>query len=324
MIQKQKQVNKSGVLGLLRYISPHLVFVTQNPKDETDRDLIMMQENFLKLSDEIKDKLSSVETARKIEDIGRRYNFELEQIAVISRAIRDYYFGKIELDQFTAIFSENLAIDQVRAQDISNYIVKYIIEKDISGAKIEEMTLTEALNKYPALRGQLITSSPISPTRPDGEIKRPSLGNWIEDYVNIMGREKHSMMERSRYLYGGKSTRNVSAADKKILLEMIRLLEEGSTVKVDLARNKVLFGNGGGSNRLSTTPKINTEQYVENTPNKIESAPVMENRENHVIKRAQNGNMEMRSDHHFDDKEFSEENIKSMKFDAPHRLPNEK
>ncbi|MFC1608812.1 hypothetical protein ACFL2R_01700 [Patescibacteria group bacterium] len=311
--KKFSELNKQ--IQVERCTIPQAVFSTLDPDDETDAQIIRRQENFLKLSDDTKDKLVSREIAKKIENIGKRYGLELIQMASIARAIRNYYFEEIELDQFPEIFTREIGLPENKAQDISRYVIRDVIEQKSPGSEIVKITLSDAIKKYPALGEQLITTSPIAPTSPGGETKRPSLKNWINDYVNIMGREKHTAIERSRYLYGSKSTRNISASEKHVLSEMIRALEENLPVNVDLTRNKVMLSRRKRE-RSARIPAATSERSV---PQKRKE--VTQNKQQ-IIKRAQEGNMELSSDHH--NNEGAEENIKSVKFDAPHRLPNEK
>ncbi|MFC1645287.1 hypothetical protein ACFL08_04645 [Patescibacteria group bacterium] len=314
-MRKNKFLELNKQLQVERCTIPQAVFSTINPDDETDKQIIERQEKFLQLSEDIKDKLVSSETSKKIENIGKRYGLELLQLAPIARAIRNYYFGDINTDQFSEIFSREIGVDTRIAQEIAAYVTREIVEKDISGGKIIKMSLSDAIKKYPALAEQLITAAPIAPQNATEQPRKPSLGNWIKDYINVMGTGKHSTMERGKYLYGSKRTRTVSATEKNVLSEMIRALEEHIPVSIDVIRNKVIFNNvnkGGFERKNNIKKKVTSNAAAQE--------------ESHVVKRARQGNMELRSDHHNEDevREVVEEtNIKSMKFDAPHRLSNE-
>ena len=55
------------------------VSATKNPDDETTKQVIARQDKVITLPDPIRKKLSSSETGAKIEEIGKRYNFQLLQ-----------------------------------------------------------------------------------------------------------------------------------------------------------------------------------------------------------------------------------------------------
>ncbi|NCA94078.1 MAG: hypothetical protein EOM84_02750, partial [Sphingobacteriia bacterium] len=99
--------------------SPQAVFVTLNPDDETTEQVIDRQDRFIKLPENIKDKLVSHETADKIKAIGAHYNLELLQMAPIARVIRSYYFGEVKLDDFASIIEKESKISKEDAENIA-------------------------------------------------------------------------------------------------------------------------------------------------------------------------------------------------------------
>ncbi|KKP64912.1 MAG: hypothetical protein UR60_C0012G0002 [Candidatus Moranbacteria bacterium GW2011_GWF2_34_56] len=162
---------------------PQAVFVTINPDDETFEQVVERQEKFLKLPEDIKDKLVAPQTAEKIKSIGKYYGLELLQMAPIARAIRSYYFGELKLENFTEVIRKESKIPEEEANGIYEYILNGIINKDIKIENIvvkkEKMTIVQALEKYPALRRKSLTSLPVEINRIN---VNPTIENWISDY----------------------------------------------------------------------------------------------------------------------------------------------
>ncbi|NLC30602.1 MAG: hypothetical protein GX765_00935, partial [Candidatus Moranbacteria bacterium] len=102
--------------------APQAVFSTLNPDDETTEQVIDRQDRFIKLPENIKDKLVSHETADKIKAIGAHYKLELLQMAPIARVIRSYYFGEVKLDDFASIIEKESKISKEDAENIARYV----------------------------------------------------------------------------------------------------------------------------------------------------------------------------------------------------------
>ena len=252
---------------------PYGVFSTKNPDDETSTQVIERQEKFLKLSEPIKDKLVSNETSKKIQEIGRMYNLELLQLADISRAIRS-------LD-FPQILSREMNIDFATAQKISQEVIQKIINDDSQEkayqSQLEKLTLSSAIQKFPALGEQLITSAKIK-LKNFPEPVRPSINNWLSDYTFSLGYESHSAMDRGTYLFRNENARLLNSMDREKLSYLLKAYDENSPVDINTNTSQIIFphhetrNNGQGTmNNIQRT--INNEQRTTNNNNSVLSQP---------------------------------------------------
>lgn len=248
--------------------NPQIVFSTLNPNDETDDQVIERQEKFLKLSEEVKDKLVSYETAEKIKALGKHYNLELLQMAPIARVIRSYYFGEVKLEDFAEVIAKESEIDLADAQNIARYVIEKIIKKEaVKPVNVEviKMNILQALEKFPEIKNQMLTSLPIEL---NGIAARPTVGNWISDYYNIVGAGNTDVMRRSSYLYHSRNVKNLTVFDRQKLNNIIRSLDEGMLVKIDTAKREIFF-DAAPDVRTATQmdhlePVVNKERPVNN------------------------------------------------------------
>ncbi|MEF3691944.1 MAG: hypothetical protein V3574_02740 [Candidatus Moraniibacteriota bacterium] len=220
---------------------PQAVFVTENPDDETMEQVMERQERFLKLPEAIKNKLVSYETADKIKAIGAHYNLELLQMAPIARVIRSYYFGEAKLEDFAAIIERESKISKEEAENIARYVKDRIISRDVKrseAVKTEKMPIEKALRAFPELRNQKITTQPIES---EEQMISPNLNNWIEDYYNLVGAGNKDIMKRSSYLYHSKNTKKLSPSERQNLSQVIKSLEEGTPVGIDVQKKEIVF-----------------------------------------------------------------------------------
>ena len=227
-----------------RYANVLSVFATKNPENETPEQVYAIQEKFLTLPEAIKNKIVSEETSKKIQTAGINFNLELLQIASIARAIRNYYFGEIQLENFPKIFSEEMGIDLNKAQEISNLVIQRIIndnsqEKEYQ-SQLENLTLQEALKKYSELGEQLITSNKIK-IKNFPEPVRPSIKNWLSDYTFNMGYDPHNSMVRGEFLFRNENARQLSQIDKQKLEYILKAYDENTRVTVNANLKQVIF-----------------------------------------------------------------------------------
>lgn len=253
---------------------PQIVFVTQNPDDETSAQSIERQDKFLKLPENIKDKLASHETANKIKAIGAHYNLELLQMAPIARVVRSYYFGEVKLTDFASVIEKESKILRTDAENVARYLVDRIINKDVTVSKTviktEKKKLNDVLEIYPSIKNQKITNYSIDI---DGERFAPTIENWIKDYYNVVGAGNRDIVKRSSYLYHSKNVKALSSVERQKLSTVLKSLDEGILIDILPDKKEIYF------NIISEQPKtqgmdFNKAQIIEATP--IKSEPVKE------------------------------------------------
>ena len=236
--------NLAENVSILKYLSPYAVSLTENPEDETSEHIIKRQEKFLTLSEPIKDKLVSEKTIEEIQLIGKNFNLELPQIANISRAIRSYYFGEIQLEEFPLILSQEMKVSTEMAQKISRLIIERIINDDSQEksyqAQLEKLPISVALEKYPELGEQLITQNRIKlAVFPDPV--RPSINNWLTDYTYVIGIKNRDPLVRANYLFKSENGKNLNSANRDKLAEILKSFEEKTPLTINTKTKQIIF-----------------------------------------------------------------------------------
>ena len=241
---------------IIKFISPVIVPVSEN---ETEEQFLDRWTKFDKLEENTKKKISSEETIKKIQLIGKHYDLELIQIASIARFIRNYYFGDVSLENFSKILIEEAKINPDDAEEISKIVTAKIINdtsfNEQAPKKTTEMIpIIEALEKYPKIGNQLITSSPIK-IKPVSDPSQPTIKNWIFDYHSNLGVGHHEIIEQGNYLFHSKNTKRLSSADRDRLTEIIKSLEEKTPLKIDFSLQKVVFETEKEKATTETPPR---------------------------------------------------------------------
>lgn len=255
---------------------PQAVFVTLSPDDETFEQVVERQEKFLKLPENIKDKLVATQTAEKIKSIGTHYGLELLQMAPIARAIRSYYFGELKLENFVEVIKKESKISEEEANGIYEYILNRIINKDVTvedNVKKEKMTIGQALEKYPAMRKKTLTSIPIEINRINVS---PTIENWISDYFGVVGAGNRDVMKRSSYLYHSKNAKGLNMVDRQKLSLVLKSLDEGFLLDIDMSRGEIIFDLMQSENKNNFVSEINNKRnaivdYRKPAPQKSEA-----------------------------------------------------
>jgi hypothetical protein len=229
---------------LLANTLPMLVSVTKNPDEETEEQFIATHDKFITLDEITKDKLAAPETATKIQSIGKSHNLVLVQTSDIARTIRNYYFGEIKLENFPAILSKEMGVNLETAQKISDLVIQKIINDDSQEkaheAQLDKLSISVALEKYPAISEQLITSTHIK-LKAYSEPVRPSIKNWLEDYTFTVGISNHDPIVRGDYLYKNENAIRLSNNDREKLSTILKSFEEKTPLTVNVNTKQIIF-----------------------------------------------------------------------------------
>lgn len=325
-------------IKIKRCTVPQAVFVTKNPDDETDEQKIERQEKFLKLPENIKDKLVSHITSEKIQRIGKHYKLELLQMASIARMIRSYYFGEIKKEDFPNILVEEAGLDQKSASEISTYVIERIINTETIDPSLKneivKMPLTQAMEKYPKVQEQLISDNLIKLKNKDYLVKG-SVRNWIKDYYNVVGAGNKDIMKRSSYIYHGQNSKDLSENEKSKLSIILKALEDNSVVSVDKNKEEIIFDvKDSKKENFSDIKKEQVQNSVYENKTQVSFGNDSENsrvqsRDQEVenrnpspkINQIKGNRFNLKSDHFESSKEDNEDNIK---FSTPQQFPVEK
>ena len=231
---------------LLLSTLPMLVYTTKNPDDETENQIIETHDRFLKIPEDVKDKLASLETSRQIQDIGKKFQLGLFQMASIARLIRNYYFKEVAIENFASILSKEMEIDLSKAQEIAKHITEKIINRKIqsnSGAgdeAIAKLPILEALKKYPELGRQRISANNIKLKIFPDPVK-PSIKNWIADYRQVMGTGNYGAIEKSNYLFHGENAKKLNSQELQKLSLVLKSLDSRIPLTINTKEQRIIF-----------------------------------------------------------------------------------
>lgn len=245
MIEKVKFKDLDDKIKADRCSVLFLVSPEKNPDDEKPGQFESVLGKINSLPEDVQDKIFSYKIGRSILEIGKSFNLQLLQIADIARTIRGYYFGEIKLEDFQGIFIQELQIDSIKAKDLAGIIIKNIIqarsaEQSQTRKLPEKLPIAQAIQKYPRVGEQLITASPIKlkifPTP-----VRPSIKNWIADYHQTLGPQKHGVMERGNYLYHSENAKKLSPGERQKLAIILKSLDESEPVTINSDQQEAVF-----------------------------------------------------------------------------------
>lgn len=222
---------------------PIYTSLTANPDAETEQQVIVRQERFLKLPKNIRWKLASFDIGDKIESAGRKYGFELLRLANITRLIREYYFGEVRLEDFAREIEKRMSVSLLTAQEIARYVKSEIIDWDPYAeflASLPKLPIREALKKYPIIGEQEISSGYLEIKGRD-DIFDGTIRNWINDYILHLGQERHGTIDRTNYLFHSENTKNLASPEREKLGIILKSFDENLPLPVDAENNEVVL-----------------------------------------------------------------------------------
>jgi len=213
-------------------------------KNETTESILDKWDKFDLLQSSDQDKISSKDSAEKIKIIGDIFRLTPVQTGRVSIAICRYYFNELKKEDFQSYLVKEIPTDMTRAQEITRAVFQRIINDDSqeieNQAQIEKLSLSAALQKYPEVGEQLVTSNRILLNR-FPEPARPSIKNWLSDYTFTMGFDPHDSAARGIYLFQNKNTRNLNRQDQQNLNYILKAFDTNEPVEINLTQKQVVF-----------------------------------------------------------------------------------
>jgi hypothetical protein len=132
-----------------------------------------------------------------------------------------------------------------------------------AGTGTVNLSINEALQKYPNLGEQLLSANPLK-LKFLPQTVRPSIKNWITDYHETLGAGRHETMDRGNFLYHSDNAKKLTSGERQKLATVLKAVDENLQIKVDLGRQEMLFQE----QELASTPPETRQQEP-----KISQAP---------------------------------------------------
>ena len=137
--------------------------------------------------------------------------------------------------------------------------------KNLPQKTIEKKSLQEALKNMSGLGEQAITSFPIKLAQFDQPV-RPSIKNWLHDYTSQLGQERHSSVERMRYLFSSENGKNLSSPDREKLAIILKSFDEDVPLPIDAGRQEVVFEITRTQDPEPRTSELKKELFIKPYP----------------------------------------------------------
>jgi hypothetical protein len=128
---------------------------------------------------------------------------------------------------------------------------------------IEKIKIQEALEKFPEVGEQLITSNHLK-LKSFPEPARPSIKNWLSDYTFTLGYDSHSAMDRGTYLFRNENAKVLNSIDRERLSFLLKNYDENSLVDINTNTKQIVFPR-----RETKVTKINEQKTTPTTFNSL-------------------------------------------------------
>lgn len=201
-------------------------------------------DRFDALSEIDQEKISSISTAKKIRSISNSLKLDPAAIPKLSIAIRNYYFNELKLEDFPFYLAKEISLELSKAKEITTIVLREIINDDSIEKELQQniisMPLSEALEKIPVLNDQLVTTDRIRISNSPDPV-RPSIKNWITDYVSVFGYEKIDAVQIGKYLFQGENAKKLNFSDRQKLNHIIKSFNDGTPVSIDKKTQTLVF-----------------------------------------------------------------------------------
>lgn len=238
---------------------------------DSDEEFIDRWKKFDMLSEQDKDILCSEEMTDGLMRLSSEESLGIEDSHALSVIIRKIFFREIPPKSLTQQLLE-YGIRAERAQVIGQKLAHLLSTLKSTGIRnseasksieieVENLTLSDALKKYPEIGEQLITSDRIN-IKSFPEPARPSIKNWLADYTFVLGYGTHDAIARANYMFQGTNARNLASADRERLAYVLKAYDENILITVDKNEKKIVFPENNQETRNNN--QANFKSQIQN------------------------------------------------------------
>lgn len=233
--------------------TPSMASVNFNMDDDLNKEMVAWFDNYNKLPINIKLGLGSLEVNKKIKDFAEKFKLIVKEnskltegnLGEISRIVRDVYVNLIKSDEIESRLINTINVGKKEVKDALKNIASIVsLVKNVGNKKSEEyfekLSLKDALEKYPSILLDEITSGMLVDKK-TGKYVKPTVQNWINDYINEMGSGEHTKLSRGKYLNDTTNVKNLDKEDKQIIEKLVKAQDEKTVLVVDREENVILW-----------------------------------------------------------------------------------
>lgn len=267
MNDKQQQNTIDGWL-LNFQACPMDASVNWNPSDDKKEERIEWYEYYNLLPLSIRWGLSSEEIVKQILSLAKKYDIYDEcKIGEVSRIIREYFFKPPTKQQLTDRIKQRLEITNEKLDKFIHDLNDIIFEVERIGKErvaevTETMPIIPALKRFPLLRNQVITKNNIKLFETK-EFVTPSVGNWIDDYIQRKGAQAHNNIQRSDYIFNSENGMKLDSEDQKKLGVLFESYDNDNNLHINSESQEIMFSGGFEPDKEKEKPAIQEPEMIE-------------------------------------------------------------
>ncbi len=279
--------------------TPSLASVHQKMDDDLNGEVASWFDKYNELPINIKLGLGDTQTVQRVvKELADKFGVMTEEgLGEISRIVRDVYVDLIGESEIKKRAVNNLKITDDKLNDFLEEIAKIVaLVREIGNKKTDEyfekLSVAEILEKYPKIAEQDVTTGDIFDKKQQKYIA-PTLKNWVDDYINNAGSDKHTSLERGKYLEESYNTKHLDEDDRRAVDMLTKSYDTGSKLLVDPQENVIYWRlhtdeSGLGINsdkskrvinhfKIEEAQKVDVDQGVKDNLEKEDKSSIIEN-----------------------------------------------
>ena len=249
-----------------------------NQSEPETKQLDDFQVKFLRLPANVQNWMCSFEAADNTGKITQKFNLPKSTNPIVAKLTGDAILKDIVIEALPNLLQENLRVDDQTARQLAleiaqkqllilrnhlrsveGFILKLggtlpralpsfepqVPERTFEAAtqipipKIVKKPFRLAVQENKEILNQLLTANPIKIADFEQPV-RPTIKNWLSDYIKHKGTGYHDELERSDYLYKSSNAINLPGEERAKLSKILRAYDEDSEVPVS-SENKLIL-----------------------------------------------------------------------------------
>lgn len=260
-VSQQSGISKEQLLR--HQACPMTASVNWDPRKDMMSDVAQWYAYFNKLPLAIRWGLVDKEIVDQVLSLAKNHGIYDEfKIGEVSRIVRENFFKPTTSQQLTERVREKLEKTGQEAISLAEAVAGVIGEVERVGKErvmevTESIPIIPALKKFPQLRNQTITKNNIK-LFDTKEFVTPSVGNWIDDYIQRKGAQAHNNIQRSDYIFNSENGLKLDGEDQKKLGVLLESYDNDSALHVNSESQEIMFSGG-----FEPEKKVERKEIVE-------------------------------------------------------------
>ncbi|MDA3815004.1 MAG: hypothetical protein PF549_01405 [Patescibacteria group bacterium] len=273
------------------------VFSRVDINDEVDGDEFekWYEEKFQKTSLKVRLGIGGEVAEEELKNICNKFGIsDWQKIGYTARIFRDIFCDKISEDEIKKRATQKI---EIKESDLSVFVE--LVKKAIGSMKkagekeygelIDQITLKEAVRKYPEIQEQLISNEALK-IEENNYLVAGTVKNWLKDYFQRAGGNKHNSLERSDYLFRSEKAKLLNQEEKDILNVILRAFDDDSLIAVNKKEKEINFNESRFLNEGKEELEGIMKNYDNNLTEKFRQKNLNKNNteNNHNLKKIRN------------------------------------